>query len=99
MKVIEIPGQQLVRWIFSLVLDHENPMKMVKNIYDSIILITEYNDEDSKSHIGFLMLPDCECEKCTGLKQMILAGIEENRSEQEIIEDVKLYKANLKSMH
>lgn len=99
MKVIEIPGQQLAKWIFSLILDHDNPLKMMKNVFESTILITENDDEDSESHIGFLMLPDCKCKKCSGLKQMILAGIEENRSEKEIIEDVKLYKANLKNMH
>lgn len=88
----EITGKYLVKWFFDLMLKFEHPLDLVRTIFDSKIWVIDTKEAGEAKETGFLLLPDCSCDNCQALRDIVLSSIKEGKTQAVIEQEIELFK-------
>lgn len=90
LEIVEIKGADLVKFIFEMIVQFENPIELAKRVYNSKILVLDFNEDRT----GFLLLPNNESQETKDLEQIVLRGIEQGKTSDQLNAEIALF--NLK---
>lgn len=93
LEIVEIKGADLVKFIFEMIVQFENPIELAKRVYNSKILVLDFN-VDGEDRTGFFLLPNNESQETKDLEQIVLRGIEQGKTSDQLNAEIALF--NLK---
>lgn len=89
-----IDGSVLMQWLLQLFAGAKNPFKVIRFLNQSRIMILNKEYENGAIETAFLLMPPVNSSEIQKIIDLIVDGIKQGKSEQELQHIIKLFDAN-----